>query len=331
MATINDVAKKAGVGVSTVSKVLNHYDNISAETRAKVLKAVDDLNYVPNAVASALSSKHNKRIAIVIFINPKRQAIDEINMQYLFGAFNRSKHYKFELVTVFSTMFEMMNKNEMIQYFKSLQVQALIVFGLGKDNVAFTEMIQENHFYSVMTDVPFVTSHSSSVMVDHTKAQYEVVKHMIDVHNGFVKRIVYLAGKKDGYITDLRLDGILQAQKEFGFNLNVKYANFSERRAKELALEYAEEADIIVCASDLMALGAIHALKDMDIFRPVCGFDGIKLLGYLNYRIVSVCQDFYKTSEAAVDAVYKLIQGEPGSMTYLNYRIASVDYEDVIS
>ncbi|HLV50139.1 MAG TPA: LacI family DNA-binding transcriptional regulator, partial [Erysipelothrix sp.] len=61
MSSMSDVAKKAGVGVSTVSKVLNNYDNISQETRDRVMEAVEELNYVPNAVASALSSKKSKR------------------------------------------------------------------------------------------------------------------------------------------------------------------------------------------------------------------------------------------------------------------------------
>lgn len=87
VATINDVAKKAGVAIGTVSKVLNNYANVSKETREKVLKAASELNYIPNTIASALSSKNSNRVALYIYINDQRQAIDEINMQYLLGAF----------------------------------------------------------------------------------------------------------------------------------------------------------------------------------------------------------------------------------------------------
>ncbi len=62
--TINDVAKKAGVANSTVSKVLNNYENVSQATKDKVNLAIKELNYVPNAFASALSSKKNCRIAL---------------------------------------------------------------------------------------------------------------------------------------------------------------------------------------------------------------------------------------------------------------------------
>ena len=51
--------------------------------------------------------------------------------------------------------------------------------------------------------------------------------------------------------------------------------------------------DIIICASDMMAIGAMRALTEMDIFRPVCGFDGISLMGYAGKQMNTVKQNFY--------------------------------------
>lgn len=79
MVSIKDVAKHAGVAVSTVSKVLNHYPNISDETRTKVAAAVEQLQFVPNTVAAALSSKQAGRAALLIHLNNSTQAIDEID------------------------------------------------------------------------------------------------------------------------------------------------------------------------------------------------------------------------------------------------------------
>ena len=82
MVSIKDVARHAGVAISTVSKVLNHYPNVSEETKVKVNKAVEELNFVPNSVAAALSSKQAGRVALLVNLSSKTQAIDEINMQY---------------------------------------------------------------------------------------------------------------------------------------------------------------------------------------------------------------------------------------------------------
>ena len=81
MVSIKDVAKRAGVAISTVSKVLNGYPNVSEETRQRVNKAVEELNFVPNSVAAALSSKQAGRVALLINSNMKTNAIDEIDMQ----------------------------------------------------------------------------------------------------------------------------------------------------------------------------------------------------------------------------------------------------------
>lgn len=329
MANMTDVAKRAGVGVSTVSKVLNNYANISVETKDKVMKAVEELNYVPNSIASALSSKNNKRVAVVVFINDK-QAIDEINMQYLFGTFNQAQKDHLEVITVFSTVFGNLNKIELVQYFKSLSVSALIIYGLNKEQEVFNEMVLEQHFKTVLVDVPIVNEKTSYVMVDHQKAQYELAKMMIGKPEYNVRNVLYLAGRRDGFVTDLRLQGIVNACMELGVELNAQYADFSEKKAIELTKRFGFDSDIVICASDLMAIGAISALKEMDIFRPVSGFDGIKLLGYVRYNILTVKQDFYKIAETAVKEVKLLLETNPGKDVIMDYEITRITYENII-
>ncbi|CAM4308971.1 LacI family DNA-binding transcriptional regulator [Erysipelothrix aquatica] len=328
MASINDVAKKAGVGVSTVSKVLNNYNNISDATRAKVLAAVEELNYVPNSIASALSSKQGKRVALVIFINNHRQAIDEINMQYLFGAMNHSKELKIEVIPVFSNLLEGKNAKEILQHFNSLRVSAVIYYGLSKEAVSYKELIDMDVFPSVVVDAPIIGPRTSYVMVDHEKAQYDIAVKMIKRHKA--TRILYLAGRRDGYVTDLRMQGVVNACDELGVTMNAQYANFSEKRARELVKQHALKSDLVICASDLTAIGAVHGLKEIEEFRPVCGFDGITLLGYINYKIDTVRQDFYQVSVNAMNAVSRLLQGNPSEEILMDYELTTISYDDVI-
>ena len=328
MSSINDVAKKAGVGVSTVSKVMNNYANISNSTRTKVMDAVRELDYVPNAVASALSSKKSGRVALVIFINNQRQAIDEINMQYLFGAVHRAKEISLEVLTVFSTDLDGKSTNEIKRYFASLRIEAIILYGLSKENKEFHELIEEEAYPTVVVDAPLVGDKVSNVTVDHTKAQYDMMVHMINSHDP--KKVLYLAGRRNGYVTDLRLQGAVDACLEYDVKLNAQYANFSEKEAILMTGLYAETCDAIVCASDLMAIGAVSQLKKMDIFRPVCGYDGITLLGYIDYKIETVKQDFFHISVKSIDAVADLLKGNKGTGTIIDHSIITIDYEDVI-
>ena len=86
MVSIRDVAKQAGVAISTVSKVLNHYPNVSEDTKAKVNAAIEELGFVPNSIASALSSKKTDRVALLLDVNRHVQTVDEIPMQYIVGS-----------------------------------------------------------------------------------------------------------------------------------------------------------------------------------------------------------------------------------------------------
>ncbi|MBQ9987129.1 MAG: LacI family DNA-binding transcriptional regulator [Erysipelotrichales bacterium] len=326
--SINDVARRAGVAVSTVSKVLNHYPNVSQATKDKVNKAVAELNYVPNTIASALSSKNNKRVALVVFINNQRQAIDEINMQYLFGAFNKAKELSLEVVTIFSSIIEGMNEEELIRYFNSLSISGIIIYGLTNTHEAFLDIIERQLFHIVVVDAPLYNQKTSSVMVDHTKGQYDVAKKCLE--NIICDRMLYIAGGKEGFVTQMRVKGIERLQEEYGFELAIEYADFSEKKAYQIVLEKGKTYDAIVCASDLMAIGAVHALQELDIFHPVCGYDGITLLGYVGFAINTVKQDFYDVSSVAIEEMQNLLNGDTGKSRLLDYSLCTIDYKDVI-
>lgn len=329
MANINDVAKQAGVAVSTVSKVLNNYPNVSLATKKKVMKVIQELDYIPNAVASALSSKKYDKVALIININNQRQAIDEINMQYLFGAISKAKIMNINIMTIFSTMLLDLTSDEIIRDLKAQGVNGIIIYSLTKHHTTMQEVVQSQIFKTVLVDAPLVNNSTTSVMIDHTQAQYDVAKCTIEEE--YCKKVLYLAGGQNGYVTDMRVAGIEKLKTELGFELMLKYANFSEKMARAITLHFGDEADVIVCASDLMAIGAKNALKEMNIFRPVCGYDGITLMGYAGEQMNTVRQDFYHVSEVAIEEMGKLLQGGNGKSVMLDYDIAKLCYLDIIT
>ena len=106
--------------------------------------------------------------------------------------------------------------------------------------------------------------------------------------------------------------------------------DFSERKAREITFHDAKEKDVLVCASDLMAIGAMRALTEMDIFRPVCGFDGITLMGYAGKQMNTVRQGFAEVSAAAVEELHYLLNGGEGRKRILDYQIVRMQYLDII-
>ena len=328
MVSIKDVAKQAGVAISTVSKVLNNYPNVSEETKRKVNQAVADLNFVPNSVAAALSSKQSGRVALLLNLNNASQAVDEINMQYISGTIGKAVDMNLDVITLFYSMLKNKSIDEVIRYLQSQSITGLIIFGLSKDEKVLHKLIDTQIFKIVVVDAPIVNANTSSVWIDQEKAQYDVAKKTLMENK--CKSILYLAGKKNGYVTDERLKGIIRLAEERNLPLLVRNGEFSELQARNLTFRYAKNKDAVVCASDLMAIGAMKALIEMDIFRPVCGFGGITLMGYAGKQMNTVRQDFKRIASEAVKELKRLIDGSKGQQIVLDYQLVRMKYLDII-
>ncbi|MCR5101275.1 MAG: LacI family transcriptional regulator [Butyrivibrio sp.] len=328
MVSIKDVAKEAGVAISTVSKVLNNYPNVSADTKKKVYEVVDRLGFVPNAVAATLSSKKAGRVALLVKLNIKTQAIDEIDMQYISGAIRKAQELQLDVVTIFESMVDGMSLEEMTNYFASQSISGIIIYGLTKGDKVIHKLIDSGRFKIVVVDAPMVNENTSSVSIDHEKAQYEVANKTITENK--CKSILYIAGMNDGYVTEWRLKGMRRLAEDKGIKLLVKNGEFSELKARNLTMKYAKNKGAVVCASDLMAIGAMKALIEMDIFRPVCGFDGIILMGYVGKQMNTVRQDFANVSASAMEELNRLFNGGVGQQVVLPHTLVRMKYEDII-
>ena len=329
MVSIRDVAREAGVAISTVSKVLNHYPNISEQTRGKVNAAIAELGFVPNTIASALSSKKTGRTALVLDVNRHAQTVDEIPMRYIIGAINRAKEMGTDIITVFFAMIAEMDVDEMTRYFQSQSIEGLIICGLSKDDIMLRRLVEGGKFKCVLIDAPGVSECTSSIHIDNEKAQFEVAKKFLEGKS--YKKILYLSGKKNAYVSEERLVGMSRLADELGLEVLVRNGNFSELEARKLTMQYARSKDAIVCASDLMAIGAMKALIDMDIYRPVCGFDGVSLMGYAGKQMHTVKQDFQKIAASAVEELSRLMAGGSGQDIVVAHRLIRIKYLDVIS
>lgn len=330
MASIKEVAKRAGVAISTVSKVLNNYPNVSEETKEKVNTAIKELGYVPNAVAAALSSKKSGRIAIVLRLYDGTSAIDEVNMQYLYGTINTARDLGLDVVTLFYSMFEGSTVEEMTNYLLSQSISGVIFCGMGIEEEPARTLVKNQRFKVVSIDSPALNENTSYVTIDQFKAQYDVAKKTMEMDGGPHKKMLYIAGTMVSPVALIRIEAIKQFAEDYGMELTITDGDFEEKYARDITLQEGEAHDMIVCASDLMAIGAMRALIDMDIFRPVCGFDGITLMGYVGQQMNTVKQDFRLAAETAVVELKRLLDGEAGRKVMLEHELVRLQYSDIM-
>ena len=319
MVSIKDVAKHAGVAISTVSKVLNNYPNISEATRKKVNAAVEELNFVPNSVAAALSSKNTGRVALIIDLNVTTQAIDEVAMRYISGAITKAMELNLDVITLFVFMFQDKTTEELIRYLQSQSISGIIIYGVAEDDQVLQDLIASEKFKCVIVDEDHVSDNTSCVTINQRQAQYDVAKVLVEETQA--KKMLYISGDEHSYVTRKRLEGIEAIAKEKGLEMLVKYAEFSETKAKEITIQYGKDADAICCASDLMAIGSKNAMKEMQIERPICGFDGISLMGYAGQGIYTINQNFSNISAMAMEELQSLMAGNTGKTIEADYQL----------
>ena len=319
MVSIKDVAKHAGVATSTVSKVLNHYPNISESTRQKVNAAVEELNFVPNSVAAALSSKNAGRVALIIELSVTTQAIDEVAMRYISGAITKAMELNLDVITLFGFMFEDKTVDELIRYLQSQSITGIIICGVAEDDQVLQELISCEKFKCVVIDEEHISENISYVTIDHKMAQYEVAKFLVEENQA--KKVLYISGYENSYVTRMRKEGMEKLAREKSLELTCKNADFSESEAKAIAAEYGKDVDVIICASDLMAVGAKAAMKEMQIERPICGFDGISLMEYMGHGIYTIRQNFSLISAMAMEELQRLMIGEFGKKIEVEYSL----------
>lgn len=328
MVSIRDVAREAGVAISTVSKVLNNYPNVSEKTRNRVNEVVRQTGFVPNALAATLSSKKSGRIALLLKLNMQTQAIDEIDLQYISGAIRRAQELQLDVITVFYSMICDMEQDELVSYFESQGIRGIIIYGMTTADKQLHRLIKNGGFKFVTIDAPFVNENSSSVSIDNSAAQYEVAEKTLTENK--CRSALYIAGSRNSYIADKRLEGVKKFADEKEIKLLIRNGDFSELQARNITMKYARGRDAVICASDLMAIGAMKALIDMDIFRPVCGFDGIILMGYVGKQMNTVRQDFASMSGEAVNEISRLMSGQSGREIVIPYSLARIKYMDII-
>ena len=207
MASIKDVARQAGVAISTVSKVLNGYEGVSESTKDKVNAAIEALNYTPNAVAAALSSKQFGRVALLLKLEETAGCVDEINLQYLSGAIHRAKELKLDVVTLFFSMVADMGLDELTSYLKAQSVEGIIAYGMNEEDEFLRELIASGAFKIVLVDAPYHDRNTSSVWIDQKNAQYEIAKKTI-LGNESCTKVLYIAGDKKSFVTGERIAGM---------------------------------------------------------------------------------------------------------------------------
>ncbi|MBN2502552.1 MAG: LacI family DNA-binding transcriptional regulator [Anaerolineales bacterium] len=280
--TIRDVAKKANVGIATVSRVLNDNPAVSPSTREKVLKAIEDLDYTPNPTAQRLSLGRTHTISVILPFLTIPSFVERLRgVQHAMADCGLDCEYDLVLYGA--------DTSERIDYLFSIlprksRTDGILILSLRPDEIQVQRMLQSD-VPIILVDVTYPKF--SSVYVDNFKGGMMATQyllglghHKIAFLSDYLKNVFRFSAMKD------RFDGYCQALKDAGIEFNPAYHRqvpHDREQAREVAKEWLageHRPTAIFASSDMQAIGALFAARELGLRVPedlsIIGFDDIR-------------------------------------------------------
>ncbi|MET0364960.1 MAG: LacI family DNA-binding transcriptional regulator [Sphingobium sp.] len=299
--TSNDVARLAGVSQSTVSRAFKNDKSMSPETRDKVLAAAQKLSYVPNSFARSLTTQKSNIVAIVV-ANLKNSFYTESLAMFSRKLRERGKHLL--LFSIGSAAETDSAVREILEY----QVDGIIL--TSADASMKTAEICLNRRIPVVTFNRYVPgTQVNSICCDNIEAGKVMTRHLVAAG---AKTFLVVYGEKEATTNQDRLTGFHAALEEAGIpagNATFVCGNYSYEGAFDAVVESltsGNRVDAVLCLNDVMAMGAIDALKyRIGLHVPndvmVAGFDDIPEAARPAYDLTTVRQPIERMTDEALD------------------------------
>lgn len=323
--TIDDVAARAGVARTTVSRVLNNSPNVRDVVRQKVAAAVADLGYQVNAQARYLASGSSRQIAFVHATNLDTEPNSYYNSGLELGAMRACAELGYILVTHIANPAKPEDRDRIRSMAESGSYDGLILTPPYSDDLGLIEDLQDRHFPLVLISAgPDTRDRAASVGIDDRQAGLELGAFLLAKgHRSFA----YIDGPEDHVSAGLRLDGFLCAMADAGLSsdkVQVLKGNFTFKAGVELSeqvLSSPSRPSALVCANDDMAAGALFSAHRLGLNIPgdvsITGFDDTPVSEIVWPPLSTIHQPLRQMGAKAVELLVGIIQhkGEVEDMT----------------
>lgn len=314
---ITDIAKIAGVGVGTVSRVINNHPDVSDKTREKVNKVIKEYNYIPNNSARLLKMNNTKNICVFVrgIYNPFfSEIVDYIRKEISKAGYFmilQQEDYKSEIDEIRS----------MVAITKENKLKGIISLGAQLDDIG-NELFKNIDVPIVFTSPNRLNGENaekfSTIKIENDHSAYRGIEHLIS--KGHKKIAILLGDENDKGIGKDRFEGYLRALSDNDIKLNneyVVYGQFNYKDAYESIsklLKKHRDITAIFAISDIMAVGAAKAIteSDLNIGEDIAllGFDGMEITKYYSPSISTIEQPKEVLAKESIKLLLDLINGK---------------------
>ncbi len=313
-ATIADVAKRAGVSIATVSRVVNGTTPVIDETAQRVRSAIADLHYHPRAAARVLASRRTDTLGLLLpeiggaFFPPLLRGIEsEARLAGYDLLIHATSHIPHASTPAPHRPLAEHNTDGLIVFTQSIDVAELV--RLHRNKFPLVLLYQTS---PASTDIP-------SVQIENKSGAQKLVDHLIEVHGR--RRIAFLRGPQGNEDSVERERGYRKALKSHGIQVDPRLTGtggFNEEDAQAAVQEWLAEGldfDAVFAGDDDSAIGAMQALKQAGRRVPdevsVAGFDDLPYAAYISPALTTVRAPIEQIGREAVRKLIRAIRGQP--------------------
>ena len=307
--TIKDVAKLAGVSISTVSRVINNSKPVSEDIRQRVLEVIEETNYKPNPLARNLVLRKNSFIGVII------PDISDYKMgELLSGVEEVGKMYEFDILLC-NSYGEFEEEKRYLELLINKQV-AGIVFASKNITEEHLKMVKASNIPAIYVSKNAKDFDIPSVGVNHFKAGADVAKYIIDkgFKKVFVVETVFDTGSQDTEVSA----GFESVVKETDLSykkLDITKKGYKYQESYDFITEYIKDGqelpEIFFATGDDVAAGVMNALLDAGLRVPedisVIGYDNSKVATIVRPNLTTLNQPLYDIGAIAIGVLIKHI------------------------
>ncbi|TYT24398.1 LacI family transcriptional regulator [Dictyoglomus thermophilum] len=308
--TMKDVAKLAGVSISTVSHVINKTRYVEPETREKVYQAIKTLGYRPNILASSLRKRVTNTIGLII-----SNITNLFYPEVVRGVEDLLAKYNYNLILCNSDEDVEKEKNY-IEVLFSRRVDGLIITpSKSSETRENLDLFREKNIPIVLVDRKIEGLEEDVVLADNIEGTYEAISYLVSLGH---KRIGIITGPLDTTTGCERLEGYLKALEDKGIKKddNLIYeGDFKEEggyKGVEALLNINNPPTAIFTSNNLMALGALKKITELGLKIPqdlsLISFDDMDWFPYFSPPLTAVYQPAYELGETAVKLLFERLK-----------------------